>query len=408
MPRRANGEGSYYYNDKKMLWYWSVVIQGKRYQLTSKKRKDLKAKIEIFRKTRAEQGETYNDKIVMKDWTDRWLKAVKPTVKLRTYDYYERCIRLYINPKLGDRKLKDLKQIELQEFLNTFTTEKGAKGELLGVSTINGIRRTLKTCLAAAVGEGIISIDPSKNTKALKINKSKEIIVLEKEQLRNLIVEASKQDYIYHDVKQKYIEDDGMKYHRNCYYYLLILEAATGLRQGEIFALSWDDINWERREIIVNHNMQMTSEGLQFGTPKSGKGRKLEVDSDTITALKKWHDYQLGYIKQYNGIFRHQRNLIFTNSVGSPVNVSSYLKNYWKKLKNYVELPDGFRWYDLRHTHATLLILSGVPIKVVSERLGHASVEQTVNTYYNLIPNLQKTAVEAYSKLDILSKTLTH
>lgn len=92
---------------------------------------------------------------------------------------------------------------------------------------------------------------------------------------------------------------------------------------------------------------------------------------------------------------------MFTNSFGNPVDNTNYQKRYWNKLAEAAQLHKGFRWYDLRHTHATLLLSNGVPIKVVSERLGHSTVQMTMNIYYKFLPNQQGLAADVFNSLDI-------
>ena len=415
MNRRPKGDGSYEYDEKQERWIWKIYINKRKYYLTSKKKSVLRKKVEEFQKNidkkilekeqeKAVQEiqETVISNPTVEEWSERWLNAIKPTIKIRTYDYYQRFIRLYINPNLGIKPLGEVTTIMLQEMLNDLATTKGVRGNLLSPGTINGIRRTANAMFTYAVNSGLLDTNPVKNTKRLREGKS-EIMALDISRVRKLIKIASVGDYIYQNSNQRYEEDMGMEYLRRCYYCALVVEVGSGLRQGELFALKWDDVDLKNNKLTVKRNMQYSSEGLIFDTPKTDKFRVVSLDEKTMKVIREWHKWQNSYKVKMVGIYNNDKQLIFTNSFGKPVDVSNYINGHWAKLKKAAGLPENFRWYDLRHTHATLLLLSGVPIKVVSERLGHATVTQTVNTYYNLIPGLQEQAVNALDKMNILS-----
>ena len=407
--RRPKGEGSYEYDEKQQRWIWKIYLNKRKYYLTSKKKSLLRDKVEQFKKKVVQKVQEKNQKKVIQEnlnttvemWSQRWLKAAKPTIKIRTYDYYKRFLRLYIIPSIGQEPLGEVTTIMLQELLNKLATNKGVQGEYLSPGTINGIRRTMSVMFSYAVNSGIISFNPVKNTKTLR-GKRSEIMVLDLSQVRQLIRTAAIGDYIYHGVKQQYDENIGMVYLRRCYYCALVVEIGSGLRQGELFGLRWSDVDLTNSKLTVRRNMQYSSEGLVFDTPKTDKERVVSLDEKTIKVLKEWQKYQNSYKNNLVGIYNNKQGLLFTNSFGKPVDVSNYINGHWKKLKKAAGIPDDFRWYDLRHTHATLLLLAGVPIKAVSERLGHSTVTQTVNTYYNLIPGLQEQAVNALETMNIL------
>lgn len=396
MTRRANGEGSYV-QQKDGSWRWFLTMNGKRISLRAKTKPLLNKRIKEFFAKR----EGHNDQIVtVKEWTERWLANAKLTIKIKSYDSYVNDVQLYIIPRLGSIRLTDLNTITIQDMFTDLKKHGGVSGKQLSPATINSIRTTLNVLLNAAVDSNMISRNPAKRTKRIKQEKS-EIPALSKDQLANLIELASQQDYIYTNAKCKYNENEGSRYLRECYYRLLILEAATGMRKGEIYALSWDDVDLKNGTLYIHRNLQRTSEGLTIYSPKNNKGRKITIDNDTLDKISEWKDMQDDYAEKYAGIFDNKYNLLFTNSFGNPIDNTNYQKRYWNKLAEAAQLPKGFRWYDLRHTHATLLLSNGVPIKVVSERLGHSTVQMTMNIYYKFLPNQQGSAADVFNSLDI-------
>lgn len=403
MARRAKGEGSFAFDAQNDRWVYRVTHSGKPYKLYGAKgasKKALQPRIQALQQTLAELDLPYLMKVTVGEWVARWLPTVKPTVKIRTYDYYTKFCRNYIVPKLGAVKVKELTVVQLQEFLNLLAIENGVKGKPLAPSTVNGIRRTLINMLTVAVDSKIIADNPAKKTKTL-IAEEKEIIALSVDQLRKLIEIAGTKEYIYIGCKQLYEEDDGMKYLRWCTYYLLILAIATGMRQGEIFGLAWENIDFENSMLIVKQNLQYSSEGMKIDSPKTkGSKRKIKVDDATITKLKEWKYYQQEYAESIGDLFPNNENLVFTNSFGKPLSASNFRRGYWRKLSLAAELPEDCTFHCLRHSHATNLLRNGVDIRTVSHRLGHASL-QTTMIYLDLLPDSQELAAEKFAELKL-------
>ena len=403
MTRRAKGEGSFSFDAQNDRWVYRITHNGKPYKLHGAKgasKKALQPRIQALQRNLAELDLPYLMKVTVAEWVARWLPTVKPTVKIRTYDYYVKFCSNYIVPKLGKVKVKELNVVQLQEFLNLLAVENGVKGKPLAPSTVNGIRRTLVNMLTVAVDSKIINDNPAKKTKPLKADE-KEIIALSVDQLRKLIEIAGTKGYIYTACKQLYEEDDGMKYLRWCTYYLLILAIATGMRQGEVFGLAWENIDFENSMLTVKQNLQYSSEGLNIDSPKTkGSKRKIKVDDSTITKLKEWKQYQHDYAESIGDLFSNVENLVFTNSCGKPLSASNFRRSYWRKLSLAAELPEDCTFHCLRHSHATNLLRAGVDIRTVSHRLGHASI-QTTMVYLDLLPDSQELAAEKFAELKL-------
>lgn len=403
MARRAKGEGSFAFDSQNDRWVYRITHNGKPYKLYGAKgasKKALQPRIQALQQNLAELDLPYLMKVTVGEWVQRWLPTVKPTVKIRTFDYYAKFCRNYIVPKLGAVKVKELTVVQLQEFLNLLAIENGVKGKPLAPSTVNGIRRTLINMLSFAQDSKVITDNPAKKTKPLK-SEEKEIIALSADQLRKLINIAGTKEYIYTGCKQLYDEDDGMKYLRWCTYYLLILAIATGMRQGEVFGLSWANINFENSMLIVKQNLQYSSEGMNIDSPKTkGSKRKIKVDDATVAKLREWKRYQQEYAESIGDLFPNNANLVFTNSFGKPLSASNFRRSYWRKLSLAAELPEDCTFHCLRHSHATNLLRNGVDIRTVSHRLGHASI-QTTMIYLDLLPDSQELAAEKFAELKL-------
>lgn len=403
--RGGNGEGSYYYDEQRKRWIWRrriVDADGthRRITLTSSKRADLVKKVRRYQDNyELTNGLSADQRINLKQWVEKWEQSTEFVLKPKTKEYYHRFCMNYIVPSLGKKRLVDLTTIIVQNFLNVTSKSPGKSGKMLSNSSINGIRITLTACLEAAVRAGLISKNPAKHTKRMRNNK-RAIVVLTAEQLSKFLQIAERAEYLK---DTPYLVDHWTQAHdylAQCFAAAIILAAETGMRYGEIFGLQWDDVNLDDGSIFVRHNLSESGSGITIETPKTSKSRrKISLTKRSISKLRFWQSYQTTYANDVGDYYHNKDMLVFTTSVGSAVRVSNFLRSCWRKLCAAADIPDGFTFHSLRHTHATLLLQAGVNPKVVSERLGHASVQITLDVYAHVLPDMQRTAVEALEKL---------
>jgi integrase len=171
---------------------------------------------------------------------------------------------------------------------------------------------------------------------------------------------------------------------------LVVLAALTGMRLGEILALKWPDIDFDCRECQVVRSLQQTDAGLSFKTPKTRPSRRtILLPEMAVTALKA-HRAQQNEERLLMGAGYDDQGLVFARPDGSiwpPMQFSSDFRRLIRR-KGF-----SIRFHDLRHTHASQLLKAGVPVKVVSERLGHATASITLDTYSHVLPGMQADAV---------------
>ena len=171
---------------------------------------------------------------------------------------------------------------------------------------------------------------------------------------------------------------------------LYILAVNTGLRQGELLGLRWDDVDLDAAMLRVRRTLQNGS----FYPPKSGKGRSVKLTRQTVDSLRAHRTRQLEERMRLAGLWDDQ-GLVFPNRVGRTLDHTNFYQRDFKKLLERAELSPTFRFHDLRHTCATLLLSRNVHPKVVQEMLGHATISQTMDTYSHVLPDMQDEAVAA-------------
>ncbi len=170
---------------------------------------------------------------------------------------------------------------------------------------------------------------------------------------------------------------------------LLHLAASTGMRQMEILGLKWSDLDWIKKTLKVERQL-VRGEGVQFSQPKTRHGRRIVVLGDrTIENLRRQYDRQNGARRKF-GESWSKHGLIFTSANGSPIHFR-VLMRYFKNLLKAAGLPE-IRFHDLRHTAASQMLNHGIPVIVVSRRLGHARPSITLDIYGHLIPGMQEEA----------------
>jgi len=158
---------------------------------------------------------------------------------------------------------------------------------------------------------------------------------------------------------------------------------ATACRRGEILALRWSDLS-DDGHVMISRSLTQTSEILDFKSTKTDNPRKIKLPDSVLVVLEDHRKRQHAFRQQFGPDYRADLDLIFSNPDGTPLkpdSVSASVSLLFRKLK----LPKGTSLHSLRHTHASELLDIGVPLPVVSARLGHSSVRVTADIYSHAI-----------------------
>jgi integrase len=175
---------------------------------------------------------------------------------------------------------------------------------------------------------------------------------------------------------------------------LYVLALHTGLRQGELLALRWEDVDIEEKTLIVRRTITKDGGKLLIGSTKTAKGRRtVKLTRDAAEALREHLTRQLEEIDGL-GDYYQPGGLVFATMKGTLLNPSNLRKRSFAPLLVRAGLPH-MTFHQLRHTAATILLLKNVNPKIVSEMLGHASIAITLDTYSHVLPNMQDSAVAA-------------
>jgi integrase len=175
---------------------------------------------------------------------------------------------------------------------------------------------------------------------------------------------------------------------------LYVLAIHTGLRQGELLGLKWDDVDLEAGTLQVRRTLTTTKGGLVLSAPKTkGSRRAVKLSQTAVSALRGHLERQLGEIDRAGSSWL-KNGLLFASETGEPLERRYVTKYQFKKLLKRAGLPD-VRFHDLRHTCATLLLGRNVNSKIISEMLGHATIAITLDIYSHVLPHMQNEATKA-------------
>ncbi|MDP8929660.1 MAG: site-specific integrase [Actinomycetota bacterium] len=309
--------------------------------------------------------------------TSQWLPAVRARVREGTADYYSQNVHRYVLPRLGSVPLHGVTPSMLNDLYAELLANGRAdgRGGLSGI-TVGHVHRVLHKALGDAVRWGEASRNAADLTKPPR-SRSPEMRVWQAEQLGA---------FLSHD------QVLGDRLHA-----AWLLLCTTGMRRGEVLGLRWTDIDLDVRRLSVRQAVIVVDSKPVVSQTKTAKGRRsLALDEGTISTLRSHRARQLQERLSWGAAWT-DLGLVFAQENGQPVHPTAFTKRF-QRLVRYVGLP-GIRLHDLRHSYATAALVAGVPAKVVSERLGHANVGVTLDTYSHVLPSMDEQAAAVVARL---------
>lgn len=310
--------------------------------------------------------------------TDKWLPIQQAQLRRSTFDSHRRNLELHVLPVLGRVPLHKLTAEDLDSLYARLLTNgrRDGKGGL-SVKTVRNIHGVLHKALSDALRKGSVVRNVATVADPPKLSSAKrpEIKVWTAEQLRTFL--------------------DQIRESRS--YAALFVVAHTGMRRGEILGLRWSDVDLDDARLSVRQAVISVAYEMQTSDVKTGAGRRtIDLDDRTISVLRRWRKTQAEE-KLLLGARYRDSDLVFARADGDPIHPDLFSQTFDRAVAKS-GLPD-ITLHDLRHTHATLLLKAGVPVKVVSERLGHSNPAFTMSVYQHVIPGMQAEAASIFSDL---------
>jgi integrase len=311
--------------------------------------------------------------------TTDWLPAIRSTIRPSTYESYDRNLRLHVIPRIGGVRLSQLDAGALNALYAELSANGRAWGKPGGLAprTVQYIHTIVHRALRDAVRWDRLarnvadSADPPRVTASTR----REIHAWTSQSVSKFLA-ANRDDRLYA---------------------LWLLLATTGLRRGEALGLRWADIDLEASTLSVRQTLITIGDEIAYGTPKTSKGtRVVTLDPGTVAALRS-HKAQQAAEKLALGPRYVDTDLAFTRPEGGPLHPERVSGTFQRRVAA-AGVP-RISLHGLRHTWATLALQENVHAKVVSERLGHANISITLNTYSHVTPTMQADAASTVAKL---------
>ncbi|MFC1846669.1 tyrosine-type recombinase/integrase, partial [Chloroflexota bacterium] len=309
-------------------------------------------------------------KTTLAEYLNKWLKDyAKATLSPRGYERYAGIINKHIIPDLGKITLIQLKPEHLQKHY----TAKLNEG--LSPRTVRYHHAVIHIALKTAVKWDLLNRNVADAVESPRIRRT-EMQTWDEYEI-NLFLERTKD---------------------SPYYALFYTAIFTGMRRSEILALRWQDIDFIYGQIYINRSLHQLKDGsFVFTQPKSAKSsRTIALTPSTALILKDYYE-QTKLESDLTGIPLTDNDLVFSNIDGKPIRPNTVTRA-WNTLAKQYGLK-VIRLHDARHTHASLMLKKGMHPKVVQERLGHSSIQMTIDTYSHVAPGIQEAAANRFDEI---------
>lgn len=352
-------------------------------------------------------------KETLAEYLERWLTIYAGDARpVTVYNYRATLRRWIMEPKKGVPPLGRVRldRLSPKKFTLLYSHMREHGIQPRGIQYIHGIMRK---ALNDAVDEGELPKNPILKarvpTKAkgaiAEDPEDKKVRAMSREEAEAFVAAAAKEDRF------------------SALWHVLL---TGGLRPCEAFALKWTDVDFDAGEIHVRRTLTRVGldkedhpEGWALTPPKTKKSdRKLAFPAVTMRELRRWNKLQAWERRTFQGEYK-DHGFVFTTEVGSPLDGSNLYRGAFRRVMEEAELGEwgpqpkkpkagptakrpfkpAFRIYDLRHTHATLLLEDGEDLLVVSQRLGHSTIKLTADLYTSFMPTRQREAADRFDHI---------
>lgn len=312
-------------------------------------------------------------KLTLSQYLEQWLEHIQTKVSAKSFERYEEIARQHLMSALGHHRLDGLQPLHVQSYY-TEAQRSGRRDGKGGLSaqTVLHHHRVLHKALRNAVQLLLLARNPSDAVEPPHPPK-KQVRTVDEEQAVELLAALR-----------------GGRLHA-----ITLLALATGMRRGELLALSWANVDLDGAVVRVCQSLQQTKAGVSLKEPKSGRGRQIALPPLAVEELQS-HKATQAEERLLLGPSYTNNDLVFPRYDGAFWPPDSFTSSFAATMRKH-----GIRqlnFHALRHSHATILLKQGVNPKVVSERLGHAKVGTTLDIYSHVLPSMQEEAAQRLDK----------
>ncbi|MBU5369592.1 site-specific integrase [Enterococcus avium] len=317
-----------------------------------------------------------------KEIYELWYESYKKTVKESTSIATERYIKLHVLPLFGDTRVDKINIKAAQKAVNKWADQ---------LQVYKVVLQYVIKIMNYAIHLELIEFNPFDKVirpQAKDKKRGNKVKYYTADQVKTAmsVLEQRVRKMKDTNLLYLYFAEFDLTFYR--------LLAFTGLRGGEALALEWNDIDFDKKRLTVSKSISQTRKGFKVSSPKTKSSyRTITLDDKTVRTLKRW---QLRTKEMHftNGVKNVQ--IIFPDLDGNYIHRQNiYMRS--KRVAKFADLPD-IGTHGWRHTHASMLFESGVSMKEAQERLGHSSIEMTMNIYTHLSQKSKDETVEKLAK----------
>lgn len=306
-------------------------------------------------------------KITVQDHFEAWWTIKSQKVKPTTADNYRQILDRYILPNLGSMALKDLTPVLIERMLLDLNKDHSE-------STVRLVSIVLAQGLDRAIKDHLLAINPAKGIERPK-GKKKSVTPYTSSELKELL--------------------KALENHRLFAFFRLL--AYSGARRGEILALKWSDLEFDKGTLSISKNRTRIGRSvIEQDSTKGGDGKRtVQIDSETLRILKKHRTDQIEERMKAGSAWQEQ-NYIFTQVTGEPLDPSTPYQLFKKVAKKIGLRSESL--HSIRHLHATELLNSGVSVHLVKDRLGHSDISTTLRIYAHIRPEQKQEVADLFAR----------
>lgn len=385
MGKRSNGEGTIFKRkDGRWCAQYTINVNGvdKRKAVYGKTQKEVKEKLKVLKSDSLTESAPRDSEYTLASWMKQWLEDYKkPAVKVTTYQGYWMVYRSHIEKsQIAEITLSQLTTTILQKFYNQLWTSGRSDGKGgLSPRMVRYVYILIHGALEQAVRNELLEKNVNQYV-TIPGKEHKEIVPMSIQEVEQFL---------------EYCKTERL-------YALYVLALNTGMRKGELLGLQWQDIDFEKRQLSVVHNLALVAHNdvdtdeprkseLILTTPKSAKSKRLIPLNDYVINQLLFHqERQRMEKKQYQSIYV-DHSMVFCREDGTYIHPRYVLQNFQDILRKAG--MQKYRFHDIRHTVASLLINSNENPKVVQELLGHSNISTTLDIYTFLDDETKRNSV---------------
>jgi integrase len=371
---RAKSMGAVYQRKTDGFWCGAVRYPGGRRKVVYKKTKrQATAAVQEMLKEVAKQNPVVDESLTLENYLKLWLEAIGTTRAPRTLQFYTYIFKQHIlGEPIAHKAIAKLTGLEVQNWINE-------KCQSVGPRVCEGIFQTLRAAFNRAIKWGMINTNPMASVEKRK-QRRPERKIFSSADLERFLVHASGHPL----------------------WLLFQLAVGSGLRSGELLALQWEDIDFPGRSLTVRHTLQRLYGVVSLTEPKSQQSHRIVPLPDSLIDALRSHRLAQNEMRLEGTEWQAEPNLVFRTSTGKPIDARNVTRIFhqlqrqaagWKPGKPKADFA-VLNFHSLRHSAASLMLLTGASPKVASKVLGHSSISITMDLYSHVEQASERTALE--------------